>query len=114
MHYKTTKQFGTGREAPDRTFGNLNEAKSYAQESAESDASMKLKTVYRVYEFDEVVYEANSATIDLASKANSDAAGSASGKGSGSSFSPTPFATTAKPKGAIQHWKSGDNEDEKK
>ena len=114
MQYKITKQFGTGRETPDRNFTNLNEAKAYSQQSAESDASMKINTIYRVYEFDDVVHEVNSAKIELSNPSAEPSNGSSSGKGSGSTFNPTPFAVSAKPKGAVQHWKKDEEDNNKK
>lgn len=111
MQYKITKQFGTGREVADKTFTTLFEATEHVQQCAEADAAMKVKTVYRVYEFDEVIHEVNSATVVLSSP-SSESSGSGSGKGSGISFNPSPLMTSAKPKGAIQHWKKND-EDEK-
>ena len=114
MSYNITKQFGTGREIPDRNFTKLDEAKIYVQQSAESDAAMKINCIYRIYEFDDVVHEVNSAKIDLSSKPADSAGSSSAGKGSGATFNPTPFAVSAKPKGAVQHWKNDPEEDKDK
>ena len=111
MQYNVTKQFGSNREVPDKHFTKIDEAKAYVQQSAEHDASMRINTIYRIYEFDDVVYEVNSAKLDPHKPA--DSSSSSTGKGSGATFSPTPFAMSAKPKGAVQHWKNDPEEDKK-
>jgi hypothetical protein len=97
MIYKITKQYGKGKEISDRQFSTLKEAKDYMQQNAESDAAMKTQVIYRVYEFDEVVYEVDSSKIDISSQFSS--GDSSGGKSSSATFRPTPLATAPRPAG---------------
>lgn len=114
MIYKVTKQFsaGGGKEQPLRQFKSLAEAKSFASESAEGDAVMKIQAVYRVYEFDDLLATIDSNNIQPTSK-SSDAGGS-QGMGSGARFSPTPLEMSPRPKGTAPRVWSEDKDDKNK
>lgn len=112
MIYKVTKQYGKGPETIDKGFTTQQEAEEHAKAAAETDASMKIQVVYRVYEFDDVLKEINTDYLIAAIKEGEHTAGgSGSGKGQSISFKPTPFNTTPRPKGGPQGWVKDEDDD---
>lgn len=112
MIYRVTKQFSTGSEQPCQQFKTLQEAKVYALDSASKNAALKIKVVYRVYEFDDIMETYDSAKVG--DEAQSSSAATTGGKSSGSSFQPTPFATAPRPSGLPHNWvKDSDNKEDK-
>jgi hypothetical protein len=111
--YKITKQYGKSKEMTDKSFSTLKEAKDYVQSSAESDASMKIAVIYRLYEFDEVIHELDTTKIVL-SNLQSSSESSAGAKSSSASFRPTPLATSPSPKGSPPKWLTDPEADKNK
>lgn len=110
MIYSVTKKYETGSEQPCKKFNTLEEARAFTHEAAETDARMKIKVTYRIYEFDEVIDTIESDKVCLSS---SESASSSQGRGAGSS--PTPFATAPQPKGSMPKWATNkEDEDENK
>lgn len=98
---KLTKQFvaGGGKEQPvSKSFKNMDEAKSFAHECLQSDAAMRIQTVYRIYDFDDLVATIDASTVVTQSSA-SDASGSSQGQSSGARFSPSPLQNAPRPPG---------------
>ena|SRR3990167_4165648 len=117
MTYKVTKQFmaSAGREQPCGQFKTEKEAKEFAVESAESDAAMKIQTVYRIYDFDDLMATINSNSIQSEMK-STDASGDSQGQKSGASFRPSPLQTAPRPSGMpANNWvKPEDGDKDKK
>lgn len=114
MLFKVTKQYGRGTETIAESFSVLAKAREYMQREANKDALMKTYPVYRLYEFDEVIDEIDTAKLDTTPHHQQQQAQQASGSGAGQSsgFRPTPLGMAAKPKGSIQQSKL-DDEDKK-
>lgn len=112
MIYKVTKQFATGAEQPCRTFKELEEAKVYANDNASANAALKIKVIYRVFEFDDIQYEIDSSKIELPQIASENNT-TQGGKQTGSTFKPTPFEMAPRPKGTPQKWIIDPEEDKK-
>lgn len=110
MQYKVTQQYQRGLEQTAKTFVKAADARAYIQEQAAYNASMKVQVVYRLYDFDDLIAEVDSATFKPEAPASDEGGGSA-GKGSGSNFRPSPLQTTLRPGGMPNHWK---DDDEKK
>lgn len=102
--YKVTKQFSGGKEQPCKQFKTLNEAKAHATDSAAQNADMKIKVVYRVYEFDELLETIDSSTIQTPASNAASTASAAGGIQSGATFKPTPFEMSPRPKGTPPKW----------
>ncbi len=111
--YKVTKQFGDGKEQFCKDFKTVAEAKAHATDSATENATMKIKAVYRVYEFDELVDTIDSSKIESKPAQDDSLSGSAGGKQSGSTFKPTPFAMAPRPSGTPPKWVIDPDEDDK-
>lgn len=109
MIYSVTKKYETGSEQPCKKFNTLEEARAFTQESAETDARMKIKVTYRIYEFDEVLDTIDSDKVKLSS---SESSGSGQGQGAGSR--PNPFATAPQPKGSMPKWATNKEDKDKK
>lgn len=112
MNFKVTRQYGTGSEQDYKTFNELKIATQFAEEQAHSDAAMKIKVIYRVYDFDDIKFEINSSNLPDA-KSQAESAQGSQGKQTGSSFSPTPFNTSPRPSGTPHGWVK-DEEEKKK
>lgn len=115
MTYRVTKQYGRGADIFCQDFKNLKDAQAFIAENLDNDIKMNVAIIYKIAEFGEVIktYDAkNYAEIaDLNTSAQAESG--AGGKGSGASFQPTPFSTTAKPKGAPQNWVKDEDDKDK-
>lgn len=109
MIYSVTKKYEAGSEQPCKKFNTLEEARAYMQESAETDARMKIRVTYRIYEFDEVIDTVDSMMVKLTSSSSESSSGS---RGHGAGFKPTPLETSPRPKGTAPHWFNDEDEDE--
>lgn len=112
MLYKVTKQYGRGAETIAESFNALSKAKEFMQNEAKKDAQMKIQSHYRIYEFDEVVDELDSAKLDATPEYKKQEQQSG-GAGKGAGFRPTPLGTSPKPKGST-HQQQDDEGDKKK
>ena len=110
MMYKVTKRFGRGSEVDvGKKFNNETEAKNYITEKLLDDYNFKIiDTIYSLYEGLDKISEFSQR--DVKPSANEQSSSSQQ-KGSGQSFSPTPFQIGPRPKGMPV---SGFKEDEKK
>lgn len=113
MIYRVTKQFSGGSEQPCQQFKTLDEARVYAADCASKNAALKIKVIYRVYEFDDVLVTLDSSKISTEAEGSSDA-GAVGGKQSGANFRPTPLQTTMRPAGMPQNWSTPPDEDKSK
>jgi hypothetical protein len=107
MIFRVTKQFSSGSEQPSNQFKEVEAAKLHAYEGASANAALKIKVIYRVYEFDDVIMTVDSTIV--ANELAASGAASSGGKSSGSSFTPSPFATTLQPKGTMPKWNVEDD-----
>jgi len=108
--YKVKKRFGRGSEMDvGKNFNNENEAKTYINEKLLEDYNFKITDIiYSLYEgFDKL---GEFGQRDLVQPTKEESASSQQ-KGSGQSFSPTPFQMGPRPKGMPV---SGFKEDDKK
>lgn len=115
MSFKVTQQFGSGRETLSQQFTTLEDAKKHALEFAEQKKSMKIDAIFRVYDmYDDVVatYDTKNLITQSKDSDDTDAGSSTGGKGQSASFRPTPLATSPRPAGMPQNWRS-DPEDDK-
>lgn len=112
--YSVGKQYGRGPETkmPER-FQSLEEAKQFVDDKAADDAAMNIKTIYRIYEDGELHSEYDSSKVDLSKRRGEESQGS-QGKGSKSTFTPTPFNMAPRPAGTPPKWLKDEDEDEKK
>lgn len=116
MTYRVTKQYGRGADIFCEEFKGLKDAQNYIAEKLDDDIKMNVAITYKISDFDEVIkqYDAkNYAEIANLKVSTKDETGSG-GKDSGSRFQPTPFSTTAKPKGAPQNWVKDEEDDKDK
>jgi hypothetical protein len=113
MIYKVTKQYSGGKEQPCKQFKHLNEAKIHAEHAIEESAAMKIKVIYRIYEFDDLLETLDSSTIQPASSSSSESGNSSGGKQSGATFKPTPFEMAPRPGGTPPKWLIDPEEDDK-
>jgi hypothetical protein len=115
MIYRVTKQYSGSTEQDCQRFKSFVEAKTFVNESAATDAEMKIKVVYRIYEFDDIMLSVDSASIVPAAPSSSNASEStAGGISSGASFKPTPFEMSPRPKGTPPKWIIDPEEDKDK
>ncbi len=111
MLFKVTKQYGRGTETIAESFSALAKAREFMQHEAKKDVQMKIQTIYRIYEFDEVVDELDTSKMEAESAPKQpEQQGGGAGKGAG--FRPTPLGTAPKPKGST-HYQKDDEEDKK-
>lgn len=111
MRYRVTKQFGRGSESPCAQFDDLNDAKLFVEIKLSSDASLNVKTIYKIYQGYDMLEEFNPSESGVA--ASSSTATTSSSQGSGATQRPTPFNTAPRPTGMPHKWLK-DDEDEKK
>lgn len=99
---KMTKQFvaGGGKEQPvSKSFKTMNEAKAFALESLQSDAAMKIQTIYRIYDFDDLMVTLDANALTAAGSSSQESAGGTQGQGTGARFSPSPLQNAPRPPG---------------
>lgn len=113
MIYNVTKKYESGSEQPCERFEKLDQAKSYALECAEKDASVRVKVIYSIYEFDEVVETVDSTKITIRHDSKESDESSSSSKGQGAAFRPTPLETSPRPKGTAPRWIHDDDKNDK-
>lgn len=103
--YKVTKQFGGGREQPCHQFKTLPEAQKHATDSVENNVAMKIKAVFRIYEFDDLIQTVDTESyVSALGAANTASESSQGGMQSGATFKPTPFEMSPRPKGTPPKW----------
>tara|TARA_R110000868_G_scaffold74514_4_gene215435 strand:- start:145 stop:504 length:360 start_codon:yes stop_codon:yes gene_type:complete len=113
--YKVTKQFGGGREQPCHQFKTLPEAQKHAADSVENNVAMKIKAVFRIYEFDDLIETVDTDSyVPPTSSVNISNDSSQGGKQSGATFKPTPFEMSPRPKGTAPKWIIDSDEETKK
>lgn len=112
MSYIVKKKFNPrGTESLAGTFKQLNEAKQFIQKKLEEDFQFKVNAIYCLYEGMDLIEE-----FDQSKLVKSDEKAQSGGqqKGSGQSFSPTPFNTAPRPGGMPHSWlKDGDDKKDK-
>ncbi len=108
MTYKVTKQFGNNREIDSGQFKTLSEAKKYLTEQSQADAIMKVKSIYRLYEWDDLIEECHSDRVVVATSS-----GDSESHGKGSGVKPTPLSTVPRPPGTPQTWPQRDEDEDK-
>lgn len=110
---KMTKQFvAGGREQPvSKSFKSMDEAKAFALDNIQSDAAMRIQTIYRIYDFDDLM-----ATIDASTITQSaDASGRSQGQKSGATFKPSPLQMAPRPPGLpANNWVEPKKDEDKK
>lgn len=99
MTYKVTKQYGRGNEMPDGDFKDLNEAKLHIKNKLVEDAAMRMKVIYRITEFGDVIEEFDPDKLPPPVTTTSGGDTSQQGQSTKSTFSPTPFQTSPRPPG---------------
>lgn len=113
MHYKVTSQYPGGREMPSESFKDIPSAKAFIEAKMRENINLKIKVIYRLYEWDDLLEEFDSekAAFNQSTSGSSDSSG---GRGKGASFRPTPLNTTARPPGSPPNWLKDDDEEEGK
>ena len=117
MRYRVTKQFGRGSESPCAQFDDLNDAKLFVEIKLSSDASLNVKTIYKIYQGYDMLEEFNPSESGGAASSSTTTTSSSQGSGgksSGATQRPTPFNTAPRPTGMPHKWLKDDDEDEKK
>ncbi len=114
MLYQVTKQYTRGGEFLDAEFADLEEARFFIQAKMADDARFKVKVIYRIKNGVDVIQVFDP---DDASTTGQTAQGQSQGQGQQSSnvssFRPTPFNASPRPKGSPPPWWK-DEEDGKK
>lgn len=109
MRYKVVKQYGRGPESIFAQFEDVSDARTFVETKLEADAAMKIKVIYRIKEFTEVLEEFDpdkSGTISSGSH-------STQGQGTSAGSRPSPFSTAPRPAGMPSKWATSQNDDEK-
>lgn len=117
MHYKVTSQYAGARELPTEQYDDINKAKAYIENKLRENAALKLKVIYRLYEWDDLLQEFDPSKMDPAklSSEGSDSDNQSQGQGKGSSFSPSPLPTSPRPPGMpASSFKRDDEKDKDK
>jgi len=101
MSYQVMQQYAKGPERQLMQFNQLAEANKFIKEKLAIDANMKISTVYRIYQYGDLVDEW---TVDRWQKESIaekelDNESSASQAGKQSSFRPSPLSTSPRPPG---------------
>jgi hypothetical protein len=109
MIYKVTKQYGAGREMPCDQFKDLASAQAFVQEKIREDISLKIKAIYRIYEWDDLLQAFDSETTEISPQSDG-----SQGQGKGASFRPTPLNSSPRPPGMPHHWLKDDDKSGKK
>jgi len=106
MIFKVTKQYADGKEQLCKQFKTMKEAKAHAYESASENALMKIKIVYRIYEFDDLLETVDSNNLQPSQTVSAPAEDGAPSGGmqSGATFKPTPFEMAPRPGGTPPKW----------
>jgi hypothetical protein len=118
MQYKITKQYGRGSEIQFAQFNELSDAQVFIEKiKLPEDVALNVKIIYRIFEGLDLVKEYDPSKMDTSSGSSSQGAsesqGSGGGKGSKSTFSPTPFNTAPRPAGTPQKWVIDKDEEDK-
>ena len=103
LAFKLTKQFASGPEKEIATFADEKAAADFMDAQVGWDHKTKVKTIYRLYENDEMLVEVDSSQYE--------SLGSAESTGPTKSSAPTPLGTSPKPAG-MPHYKKEDIDDE--
>jgi hypothetical protein len=100
MHYKVTAQYAGARELPGGDqFRHLDAAKAFIVNKLKENAALKIKVIYRLYEWDELLEEFDPAKIDLSALEEDSEGEGSQGQGKGASFRPSPLNTSPRPAG---------------
>lgn len=110
MTYKVSVQYGQGRENYfTENFNNANLARDFIKEKMAENTLLR-NTIYRLYEFDDLIETFDAEKMETTPKDNHEA----QGRGQGSGFQPTPFNTSPKPAGMPHNWNKEGPDKEKK
>ena|SRR3990167_6615135 len=119
MTYRVSKQFiaGGSKEQPiSLLFKTVDEATAYAVDHFQSDAAMRIQTIYRVYDFiddENPIVTIDSKSIDSFNNPSESSQGS-QGQQSGATFKPSPLQMAPRPPGTpANHWVDPDKDDKK-
>lgn len=108
MRYKVVKQYGRGPETIFAQFEDVSDARAFVEAKLEADAAMRIKVIYRIKEFTEVLEE-----FDPDKGASAQGSNSSQGQSSGAGARPSPFSTAPRPAGMPSKWATSQNDDEK-
>lgn len=116
MIYRVMRSYQRGSESAVGTFKTINEAKIFIQEKLTDDAILKVNATYRIYEGMDLMEEFDQSKLIKQDSSQDSSDSSSQQRGSGQTFTPTPFNMTPQPKGLPRNWiKEEDNkEDDKK
>lgn len=113
MHFKVTAQYVGARELPAEQFNDLNQAKAFIEAKIRDNNLHKVKVIYRLYEWDDLLQEFDPSKMDTSDSPDS-SSGASSGGGKGASFRPTPLNTAPRPPGSPPNWLKEDENDKDK
>ena|SRR5579862_9867172 len=113
MRFKVTKEYARGGESQFAQFTQVEEARSFIKEKLTDDAALKVRVIYRIYEFTDLLEEFDPDKLGTSSGATQSSAGS-QGKSSEASFRPTPLSTAPRPAGMPQNWRVDKDKDDEK
>lgn len=112
MHYKVTSQYVGAREIDAEQFSDLNKAKAFIENKLRENANLKLKVIYRLYEWDDLIQEFDPSKMEEMTGSSGESG--SQGKGQGARFSPTPLQTSPRPPGMPPSSFKDDDDDKKK
>lgn len=92
MQYKVTKQYTRGPETTLQTFKQYDEAARFIQTKLAEDIRFNVQSVYRIYEFDDLLKEFTQADAKVTSFSSTSSQGAQAGQTQ--RFSPSPFNLT--------------------
>ena len=107
MDYKVNKQYVRGPESSCAEFDELYDAKLFVQAKADYDASLNVKVIYRIYQYNQLVDEFDPNKTPMSSQESS-----SEGKGKTATFRPTPLNTTPRPPGSPPKWLHDDDDED--
>lgn len=113
MNFQVSREYARGGESHFARFTERSDAEQFINMKRESDQLMKLKVIYRLYEGSRLLGsfgdDESSLTGGFSGQQTAAATG---GRGTGSSFQPTPFNTAPRPGGVPHNWVK-DKDDQK-
>lgn len=112
MHYKVTSQYAGAREIPGEQFDDLNKAKAFIENKMRENAALKLKVIYRLYEWDDLIQEFDPSKMAAPTAGSGESGSGSQGQGKGASFRPSPLQSSPRPPG-VPPSSFKDDEDDK-
>jgi len=105
MLYQVSKEFQRGSETYIAKFSERTDAEAFLRMKHEADQLLKINVIYRLYERAQMIEAlGGDAAVGAVMGPSQESSAAAGGKGSGSTFSPTPFNMAPRPGGMPHNW----------